>query len=540
VAARLIWAAVTALLGGALLWRRLRTASSDRWELQLSWILRAVTVALCLFWAAVWLGLAWVRLRFPFELEWIGGAMRDHCLQVLQGKPLYVPPGAGWFPYEYPPLYFWVCALLMRFLGASFVPMRLVSILSTLGCVGLTVAWVRRKIGNGREAAEAKEPGGREYRPGSAWGWIAAGVFLATYRFTGAWYDAERLDMLFLFLSLLGVYWLELATEDARRSVMFGALSALAFGLAFLTKQQAVLFLAAGAAALAWRRDGKTLVTFLFVALVVCIGSVQALNRATDGWFGYYCFHVPLSNGIQLPLARMFLVEDLPLYLPLIALLALVAVWQWRPQGQEGAERGRDAVLIAMTAAGVLGSLLSRAHWGGAENVLMTAYLFIAAAASVVAGRLEARAEMPSWPLYVLALAQLLTLTYRPDQQLPRTANRAAGEAYQAAIRRLEREGEVLCLDHGGLTATPHFQIMGLLDVMHTEKRLPPGLIEALHAHRYAAIVTDAKPEGGDVFGEVRKEYDVSECLHMTQPWVITGFLTPGPDRPVWVLRPHR
>ena len=24
------------------------------------------------------------------------------------------------------------------------------------------------------------------------------------------------------------------------------------------------------------------------------------LNRATQGWFGYYCFRVPLANGIRL------------------------------------------------------------------------------------------------------------------------------------------------------------------------------------------------------------------------------------------------
>src|SRR5262249_50301070 len=107
-------------------------------------LLRSAVLLLSLFWAAAWLVLALLRLRYPFELEWIGGAMRDHCEQVLTGKPLYVPPGPDWFPYEYPPLYFWVSALLMRCAGGvSFAAMRLVSILSTLGCAYLLFRWVR-------------------------------------------------------------------------------------------------------------------------------------------------------------------------------------------------------------------------------------------------------------------------------------------------------------------------------------------------------------------------------------------------------------
>ncbi len=536
---RLAWAVLSAILGACLLWR-----GCDRVEMPtaLTWgrALCRLTLGISAFWAVIWLALALIRLPYPYELEWIGGAMRDHCERVIAGKPLYVAPGADWFPYEYPPLYFWVSALLVRVTGCgTFVAMRAVSILSTLGCAVLLFLWVCRAIGrSGRDGSQ---------RAGSIWGWIAAGLFLATYRFTGAWYDAERLDMLFLCLSLLGIYFLVCATEEVaegstpRRRLACVCLSALAFSLAFLTKQQAVLFIVGGGAALLWRREGRFLLPFALTTVLLCGGAVLGLNAATQGWFGYYCFHVPLANGVRLDLAKQYFVGDLPLYAPLIALLVVLLLAQ-RSTAEAGprSRLSEHAVLITMTAMGLLGSLLSRAHWGGDQNVLMAGYIVLAAAACIVAGRwARTRSESAALPLYALMLAQFLTLFYRPDLQIPHAANRAAGEAYAQSIQRLEREGEVLCLDHGAQTTPRHFQMMGLLDVLNTEKRLPPALVAALKAHRYAAIVTDAPLDPKGAFGVLLEYYAPSECLHLTTTWVVTGFPTPSPDRPVWVLRPR-
>ena len=136
--------------------------------------LRIAVLIWCAVWSAIWLALALIRLRYPYELEWVGGAMRDHCEQLLAGKSLYPPPGPGWFPFEYPPLYFWASALLMRVLhDGSFVPMRLVSILSTLGCAAILFAWVRLCApGSPRCAADVNAPGA----PGRARGFIPPGT----------------------------------------------------------------------------------------------------------------------------------------------------------------------------------------------------------------------------------------------------------------------------------------------------------------------------------------------------------------------------
>ncbi len=538
---RLAWAILSAMVGGVWLWRtRDQEASSAglRWGRALC----RLTLGISAFWGAVWIAVALIRLPYPYELEWIGGAMRDHCERVLTGKPLYVPPGSDWFPYEYPPLYFWVSAAVVRMTGcATLVAMRAVSILSTLGCAGLLSLWVRRAI--------TRSDHDDSRQNGKIWGWIAAGIFLATYRFTGAWYDAERLDMLFLVLSLLGIVLLTCATEEAPQGsssssrIAYACLSALAFSLAFLTKQQAVLFMVGGGAALLWRREGRLLVPFLLTAVLVCGGAILALNAATQGWFSYYCFHVPLSNGIHLNLARQYFVGDLPLYAPLLALLIVPLVakrGKATPKPDTLKSVSANAVLIAMTIMGLLGSLLSRAHWGGDQNVLMAGFIVLEAAACIVAGRwFTTRPERTALPLYALLLAQFVTLFYRPDLQIPHAANWAAGAVYSERIHGLERRGEVLCLDHGGLTTPRHFQMMGLLDVLNSEKRMPPTLVADLKAHRFAAIVTDELLDPNGKFAIILESYAPLDSFQLTTSWVVTGFPTPSPGRPVWVYYPR-
>lgn len=537
---RLMWAVLSAISGSIWLWRT-RNQDADLAMQSRAQTACSLVLGLATFWSLAWQWTAFIRLRYPYELEWIGGAMRDHCAQVLAGKPLYVPPGPGWFPYEYPPLYFWVSAGLVRITNIGiFEAMRLVSIFSTLGCWMLIWRWVRHSIV--RPGSEAS------VKAGKIWGQIAAGVFLATYRFTGAWYDVERLDMLFLFLSLLGIYFLVRATEPGPDSAsppafLPACFSALAFSLAFLTKQQAVLFIVGAGAALLWRREWKLFVPFVLTTVVLCGGAVQWLNAATQGWFGYYCFHVPLSNGIHLNLAAQYFIGDLPLYAPLIALL-VISLLARRSSASETSPSGRgiaaNAVLIAMTGMGLLGSLLSRAHWGGDQNVLMAGFIVLAAAGCIAAGRWAvANPTRTPLPLYALLLAQFVTLIYRPDLQWPHAANREAGENYTRSIRRLEQEGEVLCLDHGGQTTPAHFQMMGMLDVLNTEKRLPPAFVEALRNHRYAAIVSDAPIDPKGAFAVILENYPVSKTLHLTTTWVVTGYPTPSPERPVWVYRPR-
>jgi hypothetical protein len=530
MAIRLALALLAAVLLGVWLWRRHRQADGSPVSglTRADRLLRASLLFLCGFWSLTWMALALIRLPYAFELEWMGGSMRDHCLRILMGRPLYTPPDADWIPFLYPPLYYHVCAAVMRWTGSvSFGAMRAVSICATLGCSLLLYWWVVRALASMEPLGE----GERNRHTARFWGVVAIGIFLAAYRLTGAWYDIERVDMLCLFFSLLGVALL----RPSGVSLLF---SAAFFSLAFLTKQQAAFFVFGGAAALAWMRAWRHLALFCAVALIVSGGSALALQAASRGWFGYYVFRIPQAAGMELHLARQYLFGDLPLFAPSVAAL-LLGLLAFRRSDRGGmARHPQMTVLLCMLAAGVISSWTSRAHWGGDQNVLIPGFVMIGTAACVMAGWWIRRNGRVSAPLYGLLLAQALTLTYRPDAQLPKPSNRIAGAQYARAVRMLEREGEVLSLDHGGFTASPRFHRMALVDVLRAERRLPEALIRALRERRYAAVVMDAKPENRGDLGEFLRSYPSAERLGIAASWILTGYPTPNETRRVWVLRP--
>lgn len=505
--ARIVWALATATFGALWLARSSPPSSqSSRWV--------KLPILLCLAfsvgWSLVWLTLAWHHCTYPYELEWIGGAMKDHVERFLNHQPLYVQPGGGWFPYEYPPFYPWLCAQIVGFTKLPiFIAMRGVSILSTIGCAVIVAAWICRTAPQSPKRHQ--------------WALVAVGLFLAAYRVTGDWYDLERLDMLFLFLSLLGIFLLG-------EGLLYTFLAALALLLAFFTKQQALLFMLAGCIVL-WRlKQYRQLALFLSTLLIIGPAAVLLLNRASHSWFWYYCFHIPLYNGIRWRLALLFLYNDLTLYAPLLVVL----FFNWR--AVEGMKPNGRFLLMWMGLAAFLGSWLSRAHWGGDQNVLIPVYLFLSVGACAVGGNLTEHALRQKIATWWLILAQFFAIAYRPTAQLPSDASLAAGERFTKEIHQWEKQGEVLCLDHGGFTTPAHFQIMGLLDVMNAEHRLPTGLITALRTHRYAAIVTDGLPGNQDTFGKLLYTYYHPILKeNYPHPWVVTGFLTPNPTHPVYI-----
>ena len=86
-----------------------------------------------------------MRLHYPYEVEWMEGAMVDHVVRVLSGRPLYVAPTAEFVPYIYPPLYYWVSAGVARFMGVGLPSLRLVAIASWVVSLVILYDFVRRE-----------------------------------------------------------------------------------------------------------------------------------------------------------------------------------------------------------------------------------------------------------------------------------------------------------------------------------------------------------------------------------------------------------
>src|SRR5215471_4647185 len=90
-------------------------------------ILRVVLVVMAVGYLLLYVVLAVIRMRYPFELEWMEGAMVEQSLRVLEGRPMYAPPTVEYVGFVYPPLYFVLSALVSWVTGPGFLPLRLVS-----------------------------------------------------------------------------------------------------------------------------------------------------------------------------------------------------------------------------------------------------------------------------------------------------------------------------------------------------------------------------------------------------------------------------
>lgn len=374
----------------------------------------------------MYISIAVSRMTYPFQLEWLESGCLDMVRQVLSPEPLYVAPSIHYMPFVYAPLYFYVSAPLAQLFGVGFTTLRLVSFLASLGCFAMLYLLAKR---------ETDSPSA---------GILAAGLFAATYMWSGGWFDLARVDSLALFLLLASV--LALRTEKGTAS-MVGA--AVVLWLSFLTKQSA-LAIAIPLIAYAVLASRRTGIIFAGTFLGLAAASTLMLDTAYDGWYSYYVFQLPGQHPIVAEMLLGFWIQDImvPLFVAL-ALSALLIIYTWRTG------RRTQAVFYAALLAGCMGAAwVSRVHQGGYANVLLPAYASLALMFGIGIAQLPTLFPSRSLrgtstagvALLSLALLQFAALTYSPLLQLPSSEERAASEQLQDYIRGVD--GEVFAPAH--------------------------------------------------------------------------------------------
>ncbi|MBX3204905.1 MAG: glycosyltransferase family 39 protein [Labilithrix sp.] len=475
------------------------------------------------------------RCNYPFELEWMEGAVVDHVRVVSSGQPLYRAPSIEFTPFIYTPFYYFVSSLLARAIGIGFLAPRLVSIASMIACLAL-IAGLTRREGASRLAAL-----------------VAAGLFATTYESSGFWMDLARVDSLFMALALAGAY---LARHG--RSTASAAACGVALFLAFFTKQTG-LTLAAPilAAAIAFDRRRGLVAAAVFATLT--IGGVAWMNRATDGWFGFYVFDVPRGHDLRWNQWSRLLVE--PFWRPVVVpvLLSAVAFFSGAAAREGRAVGWFYGGLLAVTLGASYSSML---HADGFANVLIPYY----AATSIVAGvgldwvlratahASAARAVVVRLQAFALvaSLAHFGSLAYNPRRALPRPRDREAGDAMLGKLR--AAPGPLLVLGAGYYAARAgHDEInahtMALTDVFKTrdeprKEALRRSILDAIRSERYAAVVFDPSltmlPD--EITSEMRRNYRFEARLfepsERSSTWPRTGFAA-RPEE-LWVRKTPR
>ncbi len=428
---------------------------------------------------ALYLAIAPARISYPYELEWMEGACVDHVRRILAGQRLYVAPSLDFVPFLYPPLYFYLSAAVAKLTGVGFVPLRLLSFVSSLGCFAFIFLMVRRQT-----------------RSGYA-GVVAVGLFAACFRVAGAWYDIARVDMLCLLL-LLAAAWLVQLDRGWRHHLLAGVLVT----LAFLTKQTA-LAVALPVMIYAVAAQRMRGVVFALSALLLSGAAALALDRASDGWYRFYVFDLPAEHEIDRAAALSFWTQDMLAAVPIaLAGAALFLAASFR--------RDRAAFWFwAALLVGAIGASWSgRAHPGGYNNVVIPAYavlsmmLVLAVDAAVGNGGTRARPIRPvaATAVCVICIAQFLRLAYNPVRQLPTAADRRAGEDLVAAMRAIP--GDIYLPYHGYLPVMAgkrtYAHSMAIWDVARSRDaeardRIIGDVTGAIRQHRFAAVIVDTE-----------------------------------------------
>jgi hypothetical protein len=474
--------------------------------------LRAAIVAVACAYPLLYVAVALLRMRYPFELEWLEGGSLAQVERVLAGQAVYTRPTPDYVAFTYTPLYYYVAALASAVTGPGFAALRLVSFLASLASMAVIFSLVRRETGRAFEAL------------------VAVGLFAGTYRAAGAWLDVGRVDSLWLALTLLAVHRARFGHTQASQAAA-GALLC----LAFFTKQVAVVaLLGLGLHHVVWRRrDAPAL---LGTAAAGIVAGTLLLDRFTGGW---YTFHVFRPHGLLPHRFLTFWAADL---LPLLPVAMVGAVLLARDPDRER-RRFYAAFAAVMIGSGLFGRMIVGAY----VNALLPACAGLAVLFGLYAMAFRASGASPPDPQHVslsprrawlepavlgATLLQLAWLCWDPRACLPTAADRQAGERLVAHLARLGPN--VLLPSHPYLAvragSPPHAHTMAIGNLLYfaggpVGEALERDLRAALCRRRYSAVVTNG-PWRYDA--ELERAYDAPRPLPELGDafWTVAGAAT--------------
>lgn len=478
-------------------------------------------VAICC--AGFYLYVAFRRILYPYDLDFIEDNMLMQAIQVSLGKPVYVPPNADFVPQVYMPLYTFLGGWMFKVLPPSYFTLRLFSFSASL-LTAILIFLISKRISGDRRVA-----------------FCAAALFLAGDRLTGGWDELARVDALYVMLMLSGTALLLYGKENRFRLPLAGCILA----LAFLTKQNGLFFAFVVALYLA-STAGRKVWDFVIPFLIVSLLPVLYLDEVSRGWFSTYVFRIAYLSPMDLhrvagTLRGDFFGSMIGLTIALLAASAslihcegwkrfLLEPWNW------------------FIGAALFISLTGRASVGGNRNNLMPAYAFLCLAPALAARetrRWRNHAQVPARNgLFLLIMIQV-GLTFLvpkyPYGFIPTSSMKRAGDRLIQHIARLP--GPVLVLMH------PYYALLAgkepgadIQMLWHARLRgmqpLPDDFVNRIRNHYYSAIISDESTfeTQPDIHRLLATYYARTETLDLNEgPPTLSGVIV----RPKTVYRPR-
>lgn len=476
-----------------------------------------------------------IRMNYPFELEWMEGGSVDHTQRILSGQGIYVEPSIEFIPYIYTPLYYYVSAVFSLVFGVGLLPLRLVSIISTV-LSGLFIYFLVKKETNDVFSA-----------------FVSAGLFFGCYVIGGVWYDLARVDSLFILFFIISLYFLRLKINN-----WFYLLAAVFAFLSYFTKQSTLLFAFFVMIYLFFfERKGFWLYSITFISLVII--STLIYNIATSGWYYFWNFELPAAHRWNFEFTFLFFTRDIFEHTGIaffFALFYFYISYKLQKHNRNKIEN-TDFIFYLFVFLGMFaGSYFSRLHYGGFLNVIIPAYTILSIIFGLSFNRIKTvffndnqREQIPSKNnyfqtfLYLIVIAQFLAVVYDPGLQLPSQKDIDSGKRFIELIK--NQYGDVLI---PGSTYT-YYKLAGKKNYAHIElindlyvhndtygKKVMTDFKKKLEQHSFSAIfVNQIFIEHFPFFIEFYKEKERifrDESSFKTK----TGHIT----RPEWIYIPDK
>jgi hypothetical protein len=483
------------------------------------WI-EAVVLCVGLLYTLFFLFVAAKRLMYPYEVEWNEGAILDHALRVVDGKPLYTAPSLAFASFVYTPLYYYITALILKVGGVGLWAGRLISIVSTI----FTAYLIRQILW--KETAN------------SVLSLLGAMLFLAFYHATGFFYDIVRMDALATMLAISSIY----SALYIRRGEVFAAILIV---LAYLTKQQMIAFWPALVVGLLII-DRHRAIIFVAISLALVTAAHILLNWTSNGWYAFYTSTIP---GIKAK--KLFSWSDAIQFFPRdffgafgIASIAILTMFALRTK--RFLQQTRRMIAIGLCYLAAIGSgALSMGNSGGYVNVLIPLAVLSSVLLPIAARHLSEdflrRPQLAAW----LLLLQFASLAYNPLREtmlIPGDGDRQAGDQLIASIGAIP--GDIWIPFHGYLSHIAgkgsHIHFMAMNDALipgdSTSKRFQRQIDSSFEHSAFAAIVLD---DDSVYKWRAIPHYQRVDTLLRTQ----LGFASrigEAPTRPNFVYRPKQ
>jgi hypothetical protein len=468
------------------------------------------------------LALGIMRLAYPYEVEWMEGAMMDHAMRIIEGKAIYTAPTIDFVAWLYPPLYYYAVAAMIKIAGVGFFAGRFVSFLSTIVTVALLGLTVKRITKN------------------SLFSFFAVALYFATYHATGFYFDIVRNDAFFTMLIVLTA---SVAMWYRGRTGVI--ITAVLLAICFLTRQQAIFFLPP-LAFWFWWRDHTDGWLFSVVAIVLSLLLIFYINHATNGWLTYYMFRIPSAKRADFSWVRM--IDVLPGYVFgafttfSLSAMALIALHAGDKKAFWNSETG---LLILMAIAALVAGAFSIGNEGGFANVIMPFAAFVVPLLPIALAELP-QTQVKFAPLaYTLLLIQFLALYFNPLSEkmvIASAHQRSGGDRFMRHLAAIP--GEVFIPYHGFITRQAgkpsHAHVLSSLDVLRvhdsTARRLQADYDSAYVQHRFSAIIL----EESEAFGRDSVQHYRSDGVMLDEPNVYLTRVADKATRPQFIFVPKQ